>query len=299
METLERQNIRVVSSGKPVGADIRGIDLRQDLDDETFGAIQRALNAYGVICIRDQDLSPEQHIAFTARFGTPEKHILHKQYGLPGYPEILLIGNVMENGHYVGVNDGGLKWHTDLSYKRAPTLYSFLYAVEVPEKDGQTLGDTLFVNTAHAYDTLPDEMKARLTDLHGIHSYTKQFNERMQKKREAGEAREDLSKDQLASVPEVLHPIVRTHPVTGRKCLYVNEWFTVGIAGLPEDEGRQLLQELCAHCTKEEVVYRHKWRVGDLLIWDNPQTQHLATFDFSPSQRRLMRRTIIEGTRPF
>lgn len=299
MEVTESTKLEVVSSGRPVGAEIRGVDLTQAIDEETFSAIQKALNDYGVVCFRDQNLAPEQHIAFTRRFGEPEKHILHKQYGLPGYPEILLIGNVAENGRYIGVNDGGLKWHTDLSYKREPTLYSFLYAVEVPEEDGQPLGDTLFVSTGHAYDTLSDRMKQRLAGLKGIHSYTQQFNERMKKKREIGEAREDLSKEQLASVPEVLHPVIRTHPVTGRKCIYVNEWFTVGIDGVPRDEGRELLQELCALCTRDEVVYRHKWRVGDLLVWDNPQTQHLATFDFGPSQRRLMRRTIVAGNEPF
>jgi taurine dioxygenase len=299
METLERRKVSVVSSGKPVGAEVRGVDLTQDLDQATFGAIRDALNEHGVICIRGQNLSPERHIEFTARFGTPEKHILHKQYGLPGYPEILLIGNVKENDRYVGVNDGGLKWHTDLSYKREPTLYSFLYALEVPEKNGRTLGDTLFVNTAHAYETLPEPTQARIKHLKGIHSYTKQFNERMERKRAIGESREDLSKDQLASVPEVRHPIVRTHPVTGRKCLYVNEWFTIGIDGLPQEEGQLLLKELCTHCTREEVVYRHTWQVGDLLIWDNPQTQHLATFEFGPEQRRLMRRTIVQGTQPF
>lgn len=299
MHTIERQKIEVVSSGKPVSAEIRGADLTRELDNESFGVIQQALNDYGVICIRDQKLSPEQHIAFTRRFGAPEKHILHKQYGLPGYPEILLIGNVMENGRYVGVNDGGLKWHTDLSYKQKPTLYSFLYAVEVPVRDGRALGDTLFASTQYAYETLSDAMKHRLASLKGVHSYTKQFTERMQKKKQIGEAREDLSKDQLASVPDVMHPMIRTHPVTGRKCVYVNEWFTVGIEGMSQDEGNALVQELHKHCTREEVVYRHKWRVGDLLIWDNPQTVHLATFDFDPSERRLMRRTIIEGNQPF
>ena len=120
METLERQKLKIVGSGKPAGAEVLNADLTQELDGEAFGAIRNALNDYGVICIRNQRLSPEQHIAFTSRFGTPEKHILHKQYGLPGYPEILLIGNVKESGQYVGVNDGGLKWHTDLSYKREP-----------------------------------------------------------------------------------------------------------------------------------------------------------------------------------
>ena len=299
MDTIEKQKMKVVSSGKPVGAEILGLDLTRDLDDETLGAIRKALDDYGVICIRDPNLTPEQQVAFTSRFGKTEKHILHKQYGLPGYPEILLIGNVMDNGRYVGVNDGGLKWHTDLSYKREPTLYSFLYAVEVPVKDGRSLGDTLFASTAHAYDTLDDAMKKRLASLTGVHSYTKQFNERLEKKKQIGEAREGLSKDQLASVPDITHPVIRTHPVTGRKCVYVNEWFTIGIEGMPAKEGAALVQELHAHTTREEVVYRHKWRVGDLLIWDNPQTVHLATFDFTPDQRRLMRRTIIEGSQPF
>lgn len=299
MDTKQTAKLEVVTSGRPLGAEIRGVDLTQDIDDEIVRQIQEALNKYAVLVFRSQDLEPEQHIRFTRRFGEPERHILHNQYGLPGYPEILLIGNVVENGRFIGVNDGGLKWHTDLSYKREPTLYSFLHAIEVPKKDGQPLGDTVFANTAFAYDTLPEGLKQRLEGLKAIHGYSDQFKERMKKKREIGEARLDLSKEQVESVPDVVHPVIRTHPVTARKCIYVNEWFTVGIVGMPEDGSRQLLQELCAHCTRDEFVYRHKWRVGDLLVWDNPQTQHLATFDYGPSQRRLLRRTIIEGTVPF
>lgn len=299
MDTRETTKVEVISSGRPLGAEIRGIDVKQDVHAGTFRRIQQALNQYGVIFFRNQDFGPENQICFTRRFGEPEKHVLHNQYGLPGYPEILLIGNVVENGRFIGVNDGGLKWHTDLSYKREPTLYSFLYAVEVPKKDGQPLGDTVFASTAFAYETLPENMKRRLDGLKAFHGYLHQFNERMKRKREIGEARQDLSKEQIESVPEVVHPVIRTHPVTGRKCIYVNEWFTTSIVGMPADESRKLLQELHAHCTREEFVYRHKWHVGDLVVWDNPQTQHIATFDFAPSQRRLMRRTTIKGTVPY
>jgi taurine dioxygenase len=299
MKVLEKTEVEVVNDGRPVGAEIRGVDLKLELGVETVRQIREALNKFGVIFFRDQDLRPEDQVRFTGLFGEPEKHILHEQYGLKGHPEVLLIGNVTENGRYIGVNDGGLKWHTDLSYKQEPTLYSFLYAVEVPQTDGQPLGDTVFASTAFAYETLPASKKHRIDGLKAVHGYSHQFNERLKKKREMGEERQGLTKEQIALVPEVVHPVVRTHPITRRKCIYVNEWFTTGIVGMPEVEGRELLRELCSHCTRDEFVYRHKWQVGDLLVWDNPQTQHIATFDFGPHQRRLMRRTIVKGTAPF
>lgn len=301
METAQKTRLDIISSGRPLGAEIRGVDLSQDLDDETARGIREALDRFGVVFLRRQNLAPERHVAFTARFGSPEKHILHKQYGLPGYPEILLIGNVKEGDRYAGVNDGGLRWHTDLSYKKEPTMYSFLYALEVPHTDGEPRGDTLFASTSFAYETLPEDLKKRIQGKKGIHRYGDQYRERIERKRKLGEMgeREELTPEQIASVPDVVHPIVRTHPVTGKKCLYVNEWFTVGIADMPEQEAKALLKELCEHCTREQYTYRHKWGVGDLLVWDNVQTQHLATFDFEPTQRRLLRRTIVQGAQPF
>ena len=150
------------------------------------------------------------------------------------------------------------------------------------------------MNTAAAYDALPAEMKTRLAGLEATHSYTARY-ERMKK----GGKRVDLEDDQKQAVPEVVHPVVRTHPVTGRKCLYVNEGFTVGIVGMPKDESDALLGDLYRHVTDPRFMYRHRWQVGDLLMWDNCSTQHNAISNYGPHQRRHMRRTTVRGTAVF
>jgi taurine dioxygenase len=194
------------------------------------------------------------------------------------------------------VADAGRYWHTDLSYVREPSRCSLLYAREVPvAADGRVLGDTLFASTAAAYDALPAPMKARIADLKAVHRYGDRYD-RMEK---SGGVRDALSEEQRQQTPDVVHPVVRTHPITRRKCLYVNEGFTVSILGLPEDEGSDLLAELSAHAHKAEFVYRHHWRRGDLLMWDNCQTQHLAVGDYALPQRRLMHRTTVKGSAPF
>ena len=175
-----------------------------------------------------------------------------------------------------------------------PSRCSLLYAVEIPFEKGVALGDTLFVNTSAAYEALPDDMKARLARLKAQHSYTARY-QRMQK----GGLRDELDEDQKKAVPEVVHPVVRTHPSTGRKCLYVNEGFTVGIVGMPKDESDALLAGLYDHVTDPRFMYRHQWQVGDLLMWDNCSTQHNAVANYAPHQRRHMRRTTVRGSVPF
>jgi alpha-ketoglutarate-dependent taurine dioxygenase len=293
---LTRLGFEVVPSGKPLGAEIRGVNLAEEYSQEVIDGIRAAINEYSVIYFRDQDLSVEDQIRFTRLFGEPEKHILHKQYGVKGYEEALWIGNVKEGDRFIGVNDGALKWHSDLSYKTEPSTYSVLYALEVPhDENGKPLGDTRFVSMKHAYRTVSPEMRERLTGLKAIHRYGDQFAERMKKKREAGEHRNDLDEQQLASVPDVAHPMIRTLPSTGEKSLFIDEWFTVSIEGMPDKEGRALLDELISHSIQPANVYSHKWQVGDLLMWDNPSSMHIATFDFTPAQRRLLRRTTCKG----
>lgn len=287
--------ISVHRSDAPLGAEIRGVQLSGPMTAEAFAGLEDAFVTHGVVFFRDQVLTEEQHIAFSRRFGDLEIHVL-RQYLNPRHPEILMISNVVENGRNVGVADAGRYWHTDLSYVREPSRCSLLYAHEVPTaEDGRVLGDTLFASTAAAYDALPETMKTRIASLTAVHRYGDRYD-RMQK---TGNVRDTLTDEQRRQTPDVVHPVVRTHPVTRRKCLYVNEGFTVAILGLPEDEGRDLLKALCAHATKPEFVYRHNWRKGDLIIWDNCQTQHLAIGDYALPRRRLMHRTTVKGSVPF
>lgn len=276
------------------GAEIRDVDLSTKLDPTTFAAIERTFNESSVVLLRGQCLSDDQHVCFSRRLGELEIHVL-REYVKPAHPEIYVLSNIVENGRAIGIKDAGNYWHTDLSYTRAPSRGSIMYAVEVPHRDGEPLGDTLFASTAAAYDALPENMKRRLAGLKAVH----RFWDRYIRERKAAGSDVVVSEARRAATPDVVHPVVRTHPHTGRKCLYVNEGFTVGLLGMRDREARALLEELHAHCTRPEFVYRHKWRVGDLVMWDNCATIHRATVDYALPQRRLMQRTTLKGTQVF
>lgn len=296
--------ISVRKLGKRLGAEISGVDLSRPLDERTFAGISEAFFEHQVAVFRDQKLTPQQQIAFTRRFGELEQHV-RKEHRLEGTPEILVVSNVLdERGRAIGVQDAGRFWHSDLSYKQLPSLLSALYALEVPVKDGRVLGATSFASTTAAYEALPDDLKQRLHGLRNVHSYRyyRARNVEAQEQERARSARSvqehSPSEEQLKSVPDVEAPIVRTHPVTGRKGLFINEAHTARIVGLPEKEGAALLAQLCAHIVKPEFRYEHQWRAGDLLLWDNVAVQHRANFDYDLPLRRLMHRTTVRGSAP-
>ena len=283
--------IPVRKSDAACGAEIV-FDLSRPIDDPNFREIERLFHDNIMVFFRDQRLSEDQHIAFSRRFGELEIHIV-KKYLLPGHPEILLISNVRnEEGEHIGLADAGFTWHTDTSYRRRPSRCSLLYAKEVPERDGKALGDTVFTNTIAAYDALPEAMKRRLAGLKAIHRYA-------MRRRIENSPRPKLTAAQLAETPDILHPIVRTHPYTGGKALYVTAGECIGIEGMPEDEALDLIAELDAHCVRPEFCYRHHWRVGDLVMWDNASAMHLAICDYALPERRLMHRTTVIGSEPF
>ena len=281
----------VIRSDAALGAEIV-TDLSADIDETTFKEIEDAFHDNIVVVFRNQRLSNERQIAFSRRFGELEVHII-KTYLLPDYPEILLVSNIRnDNDEHIGLADAGFTWHSDVSYRKHPSRCSLLYAIEVPEKDGKTLGNTIFANTVAAYDSLPQTMKTWLTGRRAIHRYS----ERM---RVANSPRPKLTAAQLAETPDVAHPIVRTHPFTGRKSLYVTKGECIGIEGVPDDEARPVIEHLHDHCIRPEFQYRHKWQVGDLLMWDNATAMHLAICDYALPQRRLMHRTTVIGSVPF
>jgi taurine dioxygenase len=281
----------VKQSGAACGAEI-DFDLERDTDDSTFRAIESAFHDNIVVVFRGQQLSNERHIEFSSRFGELEIHIV-KKYLLHGFPEILLISNIRdEHGEHIGLADAGFTWHTDTSYRRRPSRCSLLYAREVPHGDGRPLGDTVFANTIAAYDALPHVTKKRIDGLKAIHRYSS-------RRRVSDSPRPKLTPQQLAETPDIAHPIVRTHPHTGRKSLYVTAGECIGIQGMPQDEAVDLIAELDDHCVRPEFLYRHKWQVGDLLMWDNATSMHLAICDYALPQRRLMHRTTVIGTVPF
>lgn len=276
------------------GTRIEGVDLSQDLDEDTFAAIEKAYNARSVILFRNQKITDAQHVRFSRRLGDLEIHVL-REFVKPAHPELYVLSNIVENGKPIGIKDAGNYWHTDLSYTKIPSRGSIMYAIEVPHKDGAPLGDTQFASTAAAYNALPEKMKQKLAGLKAVH----RFWDRYLHERKAAGSDVVISDERRAQTPDVVQPVIRTHPFTGQKCIYVNEGFTIDIVDMPEDESRDLLKELYAHCTKPEFTYRHKWQVGDVVMWDNCATLHRATVDFALPQRRLMQRTTLKGTEVF
>ena len=297
--------MEVKRRGHALGAEICGVDLARRLSDPQFAELATVFFEHQVVVFRNQTLAPEQQIAFTRRFGELEHHV-RRESCLPGFPEILIVSNVVDgHGKAIGAQDAGRFWHSDLSYKREPSLLSALYALEVPMQDGRALGDTAFASVVSAYEALSQETKQRLAGLRNVHSYRyyRARNAQAQKEEAAKGGRvvqEHVpSEAQLRSVPDVEMPVVRTHPVTGRKGLFVNEAHTSHVVGLPKGEGEALLAELYAHIARPEFTYVHRWQAGDLLMWDNCAAQHKATFDYQLPLRRLMHRTTVRGAAPF
>jgi len=277
----------------PIGAEIKGIEVKDGLNEEHYAFVRQALDDYSVVILREQDVSPAAQRAFAAGIGTL-RPLVYGRYSLPGFPEVMIVSNIKKDGQHIGISDAGSLWHSDGAYLREPDMYSLLYGIEIPQRDGRALGDTLFASVWKAYEALDEETQASLAGMHCINS----FAWHLDKKASLGQlTRAPLTPEQKANTPDVEHPVVRRHPHTGRPCLYVNEAQTRAIVGLPEADSDALLARLCAHIVSPRFVYRHQWRKGDLVIWDNCAVQHLASFDYGDIPR-LMHRTGTFGPAP-
>jgi taurine dioxygenase len=265
-----------------LGAEVLGVDLRAPLSADDRSRIDAAFADHGVIFFREQDLTPEQHVAFARHFGPINVNRFFTP--VPGHPEI---AEVRKEPHHR--KNIGEVWHTDHSYDEIPALGSVLLAREVPEVGG----DTMFANMYLAYETLSDGYKRMLEGLRAVHSSRHIFGPN------AAYHGNDL-KDRLANpglaVQDAVHPVVITHPTTGRKALYVNPNFTVGIEGWTAEESRALFDHLFRHAVRPEFTCRFRWRNGSIAVWDNRCTWHLAVNDYH-GHRRLMHRVTIDGTR--
>ena len=256
--------MQIIPSNSALGAEIRGVDISRTLDDDTVQAIRRALLDHCVVYFRDQRLRDADQIRFTNHFGRAVEHV-RKQRDRE-HKEIFIVSNIEENGEPIGaLGDSEIGFHSDLSYLKRPGTISVLYALEVP----RTGGNTQWCNCYAAYEALDADTKKRLTGLRAVHRhYVEEQNP-----------------------PErVDHPLVRTHPETGRKSLYAGPHLTKYILGLPADESDALLNALFEHAARPEFIWTHTWRVGDLVMWDNRPTMHRRE-PFPPSERRLMKRT--------
>lgn len=271
-----------------LGAEILGADIGAGISDEDFQDILDAWYRHSVVVLRDQSVTEDEQVAFCARFGEvqPWSHFAEDHEGKSRNPYIMLVSNLKENGEYVGsLQEGEIQFHSDGIYVEEPTAATMLYAVQ-PTSHG---GETAFGNMYLAYETLPDEMKARIDGLKARHAFT--YNSLVTADNAA-----KMSEDE--HVQQAAHPVVRTHPVTGRKALYVNRLMTQGVVGMEADESRALLDFLYDHLENRDFVYEHPWRKGDLLIWDNRCVVH-ARRDFPLNETRIMKRLTIKGDRPF
>lgn len=277
-------HIEVLPLSDAIGAEIRGIDLREPLTEETAREIEQAWYDHVIVLFRDQDISLEQQKTFAARFGelairaregaTIEERALGEN--------VMLVSNIRKDGRQIGkLPDGEMMFHSDTPYFENPQKATLLYAIEVPSEGGETL----FSNSYKVAETLPEDIKHRLAGRKALQIYDYD--------------RDDVPTGNFdrSQHPHYEHPIFRKHPETGRTSLFVSELMTAEIIGLPEDESQRLLQHLFSHQRRDEFVYAHAWRPGDLLMWDNRCSVH-ARNDFPGDQRRLLRRLTLYDEHP-
>ena len=270
-----------------VGAEVRGVDITAPLDADTVAAVRRAWLDHGLLLFRKfQHLTPDQHVSFTRHFGRTVSITL-RQYDLEENPEVVVISNKRRDGRNVGA-PLAYTWHTDGQHMPEPVWGSVLWGKEVPP----TKGDTLFASMTHAYDALPEATRRRIDGLKVLHSRVRVYPVLYPDRR-------PMTDEEKAAYPDVVHPLVRTHPETGRKALYLGGNAGWEIVGMPHEAGRALLAELESFATRPRRVYAHKWRPGDTVFWDNRSTMHCATPYDMDRYTRIMHRTTIAGDVPY
>jgi len=284
-------SVEVIPTGAALGAEIRGIDLCKPLSDSAFEQLLRGWHDNLVVLIRGQPLTDAQLIAFSRRFGdllpSPANEVNDKFGGdLEDYPEIAVVSNILDKGKPIGaLGSGEAFWHTDSSFIQRPPAGSFLHSIEVPPSGG----DTSFCNMYLAYETLPEETRERIAGLKALHNFNYVASGKLRKGA--------VETDDPSKAPGAHHPLVRRHPDTGRKALFLGRRLQSYIIGLSLPDSETLLDELWAHATQKRFVWTHKWRAGDLIIWDNRCTMHQREA-FDPATRRLMHRTQTIGDIP-
>jgi taurine dioxygenase len=269
-------DLRPLSSG--LGAEVVGVDISAPIDDATFAAIEQAWRDHLILLFRGQELSNERHVAFSARFGALDDHRSIPRLRDPEHHQILPVVNQVVGGRRQPV---GRQWHSDLSTTLRPARGSLLRCEELPPVGG----DTMFANMYLAYETLSETMKDIIDDLWAVHDLTLAHHNR---------GRKDID-EVRRNTPPVAHPMVRVHPETGRRALYVSEMTTADIIGMRREEAQPILDYLFRHSVRPEYTYRHRWQVGDVIAWDNRCTMHLALDDYDIEIPRRMYRTTLLG----
>ena len=293
MNVRTEYKLDIVMSGAPLGHEIRGVDVA-NLSDEEFAAVEAAYDKYGVVVLRHQTLTPAQHVAYSKRFGGLDRYILDK-YNMKSQPEIFVVSNIIENGEPIGLGDAGRYWHSDMWTEQKPPRGSIMYALEVPyDERGKPLGDTMFGSMQAAYDALPDDLRRAIEGKRAVYSGTKlvDFQTKL-KGRELTKDEQDAMEERKKKLPVISHPMVRVHPRTGRRCIYYSEGAVSHIEGMSVEESAPILEAVRAHVLQPRFHYRHVWKVGDVVMWDNCSCIHKASADFEWPQRRHMHRTTL------
>jgi taurine dioxygenase len=267
--------------GAAAGAEVIGLGMLRPWDDETRRAVLAAFVDNLVLVFRAQAMTAPQFMAFARNFGALQPHVA-KKYRHPEAEDIVMMTNVDKDGNFDKVGASrGVGWHSDLSYEQTPAKATVLHAVELPDRGG----DTRFANMYMAYEAMPERLKRRITGLQAGFRYGGR----------QGLSTEHLSAEDKAK-PEVIHPVVRRHPDSGRPAIYVNPYHALRIVGLPAGESDALLDEIFAWCDRPEFQWRHTWRMGDTIVWENRSAVHSATLDYPLDQRRIFMRATVRGT---
>jgi taurine dioxygenase len=277
---VERTDVEIRPLTAALGAEVTGVDLSQVLPDDVMAELERALYEHLVLFFRDQDMTPDDQIRFGSWFGPFERHPFAKSH--PDHPELTVLDQTTPR------DDGGNSWHSDTSFMETPALGSVLRAVQLPPLGG----DTCWASMYAAYDALSDPMRSFLGGLTALHDLIRPLTKAVAGRHSIGGVEEIR-----AQWPPVEHPVVRTHPVTNRKSLYVNSNFTTRICGLTEAESNALLPMLLQHVGEPEFQVRFRWTAGAVVLWDNRCTQHYAVPDYT-GHRRVMHRVALSGDRP-
>ncbi len=288
--------MKIVESGQILGARVEGLDLSQPLSDAQFQQLEQALGRYGVLSYPSQTLTSLQLKQFAARFGQLEINVAN-MYQEPGLPEVMILSNkVGADGKPLGLSDAGQDWHTDMSYSKMVAFSNILYGLEIPHRNGEPLGNTEFCSMHAAYDDLPEALKQRLDGMTITHDFAK-FWDMMRAK--AGSTRPPLTPAQRQAKPPVSHPAILRHPITGKKVLYANPGYSMRINEMSEAESEQTLAFLFEHQLQTKYQYKHRWQVGDVLMWDNLGTLHNAVPDYRPDEPRYIKRCQVMANRYF
>ncbi len=287
--------IRVTPHDGLLGATVTGVDLSQPLSDGDFATIFRALGERGVLRFPQQMIDAPELKQFSERFGSLQV-VKGSPYHEPGMPEVSILSNVKDGDRQIGLPDAGQEWHTDMTYNTLVGFVNVLVAHRVPVRDGVTLGATEFASTQAAYAELPVDLIQRLegaTATHDLNFYWEHM------RRDKGSTRPPLTAEQRKARPPVQHPVFLTHPITGKRVIYVNPGFTERIDGVSPSESDDLLAQLFEHVLQPRFRYTHRWTLGDLLIWDHLGTWHYAVPDYRPDEPRLMKRCQVLADKVF